>query len=291
MRIFERFFLGICFVFTLGIVATSAVFCSSNSNTKNNWHPNIESVYKEEDFNKIFNTNVDQDKAVIVGLNNKNDITNLKIPSFVEKNGVKVPVDISKEFLDSLKANKSEVKSLTIGGNVNLELLGPNYFNRLESLEFENGITKIPNYSFITPTLKEIKIPNSVEIIDSQAFRNTSIKEIELPNTIKQILSQAFAFTSKLEKVTFRVVDGAVPTEKIKIGSAIFESTSLVNFEFPNSIKDVEFDFLILSEIFFPFYNSTIKNIKSSSELKEKFLFAERFKTYIQTKNILWNVF
>lgn len=296
MRMFERFFLGVCFIFTFGTVAVSAVYCSSQQekNKKYVWNPNIETSSNIKDLKKIFNTIENDGKLIITGLVDKNNVSDIKIPSFINKNGVKVPVDISEEFIKSLESKRSEVKSLTIGGQVNLDLLANNgkgnYFNRLEKLEFENGIKKIPNNLFVTTTLKEIKLPNSIEIIDSQAFRNTAIKEIELPNTIKELLSQSFAFTTKLEKVTFRPVEGKEPSKTMKIGSSVFEQTALTNFEFPSSLQNVDFEFTIHNELFFTFYDcENLKKIKSSSGVKDKYMAIQQFKTYIETKKISWN--
>lgn len=295
MKLFEKIFLWFCFSFTFGVVGITSIYHSfRQSKSDNNWDPNIQTLINRDELDKKFITLEKDGKFIIQGLANDNDVSEIKIPTFVDNNGSKIPVDISKEFIESLQSKKSDVKSLTIGGNVDLELLKVNdkgnYFNKLESLKLEDGIKKIPNNLFVTPSLKEIKLPNSIEIIDSQFFRNTSITEIEIPNTIKELLSQSFAFARKLEKVTFRNVNNEKPSEFVKLGGAIFQETNISSFTFPNNWKNIEFEFTIEDEMFFMFFNCfNLKIIQSSSMIKNKFFEKSAFKLYVDKNKIVWS--
>lgn len=295
MKFSEKFFLGFCFMFTFGAIVTSVVYCSSQQNKEYSWHPNVETISKKKDIDKVFNLVKQDEKFVIESLVNEDDITEIRIPSFViDKNKV-VPLDISKEFINLLASKKNQVKSLTIGGNVNLELLKNNgkgaYFDKLESLEIENGIKEIPPYLFVTPTLKTIKLPNSIETISDQAFRNTSIEEIELPDTIQNLSSQCFAFNKNLKKATFRRVDGKIPSNLITIGSAVFQGTALSSFVFPKSLKNVNFEFSKNDYRFFMFYEcNELKEISSTKEVKDKFFSIISFPEYITSKKIQWKI-
>ncbi|MGN1194982.1 MAG: leucine-rich repeat protein, partial [Acutalibacteraceae bacterium] len=90
---------------------------------------------------------------------------------------------------------------------------GPFAESGVETVIFENGITKLPNFVCAAiSNLKNVTIPDSVAEIGNYAFYNcTGLEEITLPELISEIGSYAFA-----------------------------KCTSLISVELPESIENIE---------------------------------------------------
>ena len=97
--------------------------------------------------------------------------------------------------------------------NVKIAQNGLNYcgaFNgctNIEKVEFEEGITKIPDNMLYKAGLKEnvnIIIPSSVTEIGKSAFYNcTTLSEITIPKSIIKIVDYAFYQCSSLKKINY----------------------------------------------------------------------------------------
>lgn len=74
---------------------------------------------------------------------------------------------------------------------------------KLETIEFENGITTIPSYGVAgISSLKKVILPSSVINIDSGAFwDDTNLENIEFPESLKKISYKAFYGCSMLSEV------------------------------------------------------------------------------------------
>lgn len=76
------------------------------------------------------------------------------------------------------------------------------YFDIVENLIIEEGITGIGTYAFSRCTnLKNVQFPDSLRIIRSYAFEYTAIKELTIPKNVKDINGYAFSSIESLEIV------------------------------------------------------------------------------------------
>ena len=105
----------------------------------------------------------------------------------------------------------------------------------LQSVTFEDGITKIPNNLFRNCTsLKSITIPDSATEIGSYAFYGcTALNNVGMEYGIKDIDPYAFAYCTSLKEIS-------IPDSVTLMGSQMFyECTSLEKVKLPNTRKTI----------------------------------------------------
>ena len=101
---------------------------------------------------------------------------------------------IPKAF-DSVK-----IRSTTVGGST-VEL-GPFSNSTMTSVTLPNGMTKIPNYTFMgMASLESVTIPEGVTTIGISAFSNTGLTSIDMPDTVTTVESNAFYGCSELATI------------------------------------------------------------------------------------------
>ena len=155
--------------------------------------------------------------------------------------------------------------------------IGAFYHSGLTTVNFEEGVTAIPDFLFAGATaletivipdtvksigyysfdecsaLKNVIIPDSVTKIDSHAFSNcTSLETITIPESIKELGDYAFYGCTSLSNIKF-------PSLVTEIGSGMYDGcTSLVTVEMGNKVTSIGND---------AFQNCTsLKNITLSPE-------------------------
>ena len=112
---------------------------------------------------------------------------------------------------------------------------GPFYHSGLNKVNFEEGITKIPQYLFSDATaLETIAIPDTVTLIGVEAFSDCSaLKNVTIPDSVTEIGSQAFYECSSLETIT-------IPESIKELGNyAFYGCTSLLAIKFPSLITEI----------------------------------------------------
>ncbi len=129
-------------------------------------------------------------------------------------------------------------KSITNGGGgsyTELTEIGAfAYCDNLQTISFEEGIEKIPNYLFANCIgLEEIVIPDTVTTIGKYAFaRCTGMKEIIIPDSVTGIEEAAFARCSNL-------VNLSLSSTLISMGGGAFlDCDALTNVKIPKSLED-----------------------------------------------------
>lgn len=129
-------------------------------------------------------------------------------------------------------------KSITNGGGgsyTELTEIGAfAYCDNLQTIAFEEGIEKIPNYLFANCIgLEEIVIPDTVTTIGKYAFaRCTGMKEIIIPDSVTGIEEAAFARCSNL-------VNLSLSSTLISMGGGAFlDCDALTNVKIPKSLED-----------------------------------------------------
>lgn len=121
-----------------------------------------------------------------------------------------------------------------------------NYTAKVESLVFENGITRIGNYSFQQVPVKSISIPESVKSIGTSAFNYTLLTEAVIPASVTSIGFLAFAiptFTkyivSENNPVYSSGSDGCL-YNKDKTELILYPAGSTrTSFSVPNTVKSI----------------------------------------------------
>ena len=81
---------------------------------------------------------------------------------------------------------------------------GPFYHSGLNKVNFEEGITKIPQYLFSDATaLETITIPDTVTLIGGEAFSDcTNLMQVVMPNSVTKVESFAFSNCTNLSKIS-----------------------------------------------------------------------------------------
>ena len=104
----------------------------------------------------------------------------------------------------------------------------------IETIEWEKGISQIPDYAFSSfYNLKEVIIPDTVESIGRGAFQNCpSLEKVVLPKTLQEIPNNLFLQCKKLESVK-------IPETVLKIGNQAFFATSIKNVTIPKSVVTI----------------------------------------------------
>ncbi len=127
----------------------------------------------------------------------------------------------------------SSLKSITIPKNV--ESIASNNFGSLESITFESGMTKIPDYSLYQASkLTTVNIPYSVTAIGNYAFYNCKLLEtVSLPANLKSIGSYAFEYCEKLNSIS-------LPNKLESIGAqAFYDCTGIKDITIPKSVTSI----------------------------------------------------
>ena len=112
---------------------------------------------------------------------------------------------------------------------------GPFYHSGLNKVNFEEGITKIPQYLFSDATaLETIAIPDTVTLIGVEAFSDCSaLKNVTIPDSVTEIGSQAFYECSSLETIT-------IPNSVTKVESFAFSNcTNLSKISLSKNLTDL----------------------------------------------------
>ncbi len=123
--------------------------------------------------------------------------------------------------------------STGIYGHMNMErMLEYQCREKLESVSFDDSITKISNLAFYQCTaLTEVKLPASLEVIGSSAFNGcTALASVTLPEWIQEIGSGAFSGCTALQEIQF-------PASLTRIDSNAFQGcTGLTEMEIPKTV-------------------------------------------------------
>ncbi|MBE6520342.1 MAG: hypothetical protein E7Z68_04430 [Thermoplasmata archaeon] len=153
------------------------------------------------------------------------------------------------------KAKRSNITSITIEGNVNLQL-PPSTFkglNNLESIEIGEGLTELPDEFIMNCSkLSSVVLPSTLERIGDYAFTKNSklysvdLKEVEeigafafsqsglasivIPGSVTKIGSSAFSNCSSLANVTLE--------EGVEIiAASAFKGTYLTSIHMPSTVS------------------------------------------------------
>ena len=112
---------------------------------------------------------------------------------------------------------------------------GAFYHSGLTTVNFEEGITAIPDYLFAGATaLETIVIPDTVKSIGYYSFDECSaLKNVTIPDSVTDISSHAFSNCTSLEKI-------AIPESIKELGDyAFYGCTSLSTIKFPSLITEI----------------------------------------------------
>ena len=86
-----------------------------------------------------------------------------------------------------------DLKSVTLGGNVEVVGVSAFYGNFIEFLNLGKSVTTIKRYAFANNFLTEVIIPENVIFIGSQAFReNSRLTTVTILNSQAQVAADAF---------------------------------------------------------------------------------------------------
>ena len=108
--------------------------------------------------------------------------------------------------------------------------------SNIETAEFEEGITKIPNRIFLEATkLKNVKMPDTVTEFEDGTFEScTSLETIKIPEFVTKIGESAFSGCTNLSNFK-------LPPNITKInGSAFKGCESLTSLELPSGVQTIE---------------------------------------------------
>ena len=159
------------------------------------------------------------------------------------------------------KAYKSQITaSLTIPSVINgmsVTVLGENIFNgnkKISSVVLPSSIVEIQNNAFTDSTLKEITLSENLKTIGEGAFiRCSQLNKISIPDSVVTIDKSAFLGCGTLNEIIFSansslttILDEAfkncskltsfiLPSKVSSLGSGVFESSGLSNFDFNNN--------------------------------------------------------
>ena len=113
-------------------------------------------------------------------------------PNFKEE----VPPRIKEFPITSIKDSAflfRDLKSVTLGGNVEVVGVSAFYGNFIEFLNLGKSVTTIKRYAFANNFLTEVIIPENVIFIGSQAFReNSRLTTVTILNSQAQVAADAF---------------------------------------------------------------------------------------------------
>ena len=182
---------------------------------------------------------------------NCTSLTSIELPDNVEEIGFSafagctelLSVDLANVRYIGIKAFNGclKLKSIVIP-NTLLETyngaysVGPFAKTGIETVVFEEGITKIPDYVCLAVSnLKNVTIPEGVTTIGNEAFGScTALTEISLPSTLKTVSADAiFSGCKKLSKVIF--AEGTV-----KIANNVCKSApAITQIVIPDTVKTI----------------------------------------------------
>ena len=141
------------------------------------------------------------------------------------------------------------------------------HYSGIESFEFSNELTVIPEGAFESAELISITLPSNLEIIGPNAFNSCdNLEEIVIPETVKVIDNYAFAYCAKLNgEITI--------SENVeKLGPGIFSNTnySVLNYNTASTQAQNAFEETKLTTINFGNNVKAIPSslVKSCKELK-----------------------
>lgn len=144
-----------------------------------------------------------------------------------------------------------------------LELQSACFFScsNLESVDFAEGMTKIPELCFSWCNMKKLKLPSSLtsiedhafqrdiglpglletdlpdslEIIGNAAFRGSGVKKVVFPSKLRVIGESAFSACKKLEALEFKELESCL---KIKVGA--FSLCEALTYLYLTNIYELE---------------------------------------------------
>lgn len=118
----------------------------------------------------------------------------------------------------------------------------------LSTVEFENGITRIGDYSFNSCELTHVTIPNSVISIGNAAFFDCDFSDIIIPSSVSTIEEYAFGRCDNLVHVT--IPEGVTSIE----ANAFYDCENLKSVTIPKSIAtslDHVFDGSYITDVYY----------------------------------------
>lgn len=105
------------------------------------------------------------------------------------------------------------------------------YRSSVKSVEIQNGITNIGDYSFAWCSfLEKIQIPNTVTVIGNHAFEYSGLTEATIPNSVIKIGEDAFSSCRNLQVYN-------IPDSVIEIGDFAFSYSGIEEIIIPDSVK------------------------------------------------------
>ena len=113
--------------------------------------------------------------------------------------------------------------------------IGAFYHSGLTTVDFEEGVTAIPDFLFAGATaLETIAIPDTVKSIGYYSFDECSaLKNVIIPDSVTDISSHAFSNCTSLETIT-------IPESIKELGDyAFYGCTSLSNIKFPSLVTKI----------------------------------------------------
>ena len=151
-------------------------------------------------------------------------------------NGSKVNnIHFSKEFnqISPYAFSYCSIKNIYIPSSINFIGTGAFSSSRVERVEFEDGLTTIPEGCFLgCGSLKEVKLPSTLTHIEKEAFKEcTSLETIDLPDSLECIRENAFAGTNL--KTIF------LPRKLKYIEESAFACSSLTELEIPDNVTTI----------------------------------------------------
>lgn len=112
---------------------------------------------------------------------------------------------------------------------VNSAWVGPFGKSKLEKVNFEAGVWRIPEYLFSkTENLKTISIPDTVYEINTEAFYGSGLEEVKIPSGVSFIRQNAFGGCYSLEVVN-------ISKSVNSIHSDAFKDSLKVKFQVPKN--------------------------------------------------------
>ena len=175
---------------------------------------------------------------------------------------LKLPANMS--YLgDSAFGFCRQLEKVTVPATDNIETTINGVFGaaHIKTVEFEDGITKIPSYFFDNAGVEELILPDSITRIGNFAFKSAEIKTLRLPANISYLGTYSFAFCSNLEKIIF---PAGLDTLEAS-GWGAFSGTEFKTVEFETGVTKVPDDILTNSDVEEVILPDTVKEIGARS--------------------------
>ncbi len=153
-------------------------------------------------------------------------------------------------YIQSIKFAKKATLGLELAKNAFA------YTDDLETIEFPEGVTELPEYAFRESGITEIVLPDGLETVGDYVFYNGALTQVTFPTTLKSIGKQAF-YGTKLTSLTLnegletigqeafqsiKTLSGTlkIPASVISIGKSAFTGNTAVGSTYFSAIETAE---------------------------------------------------